>query len=101
MAKFLFNGSIPKGDNPKVEKEVDLPQPIPVYMTYLTVQPGPDGVHFLADPYGRDAHLMERFRPADAGRPRQPPRQLRREAELEFRSGDAPQAASPVLSFLA
>ena len=63
LAKFLFNGSIPKGDNPKVEKEVDLPQPIPVYMTYLTVQPGPDGVHFLADPYGRDAHLMERFGP--------------------------------------
>src|SRR6185295_3640978 len=28
LARFLFNGHIPQGDNPKVEKEVDLPQPI-------------------------------------------------------------------------
>jgi murein L,D-transpeptidase YcbB/YkuD len=63
VAKFLFDGTMPKGDNPKVEKEVDLPQPVPVYMTYLTVQPTDDGVKFLADPYGRDAHLMERFGP--------------------------------------
>jgi murein L,D-transpeptidase YcbB/YkuD len=61
VAKFLFNGIIPKGDNPKVEKEVDLPRPIPVYMTYLTVQATPDGVQFLPDHYGRDAHLMERY----------------------------------------
>jgi murein L,D-transpeptidase YcbB/YkuD len=61
VARFLFNGSVPQGDNPKVEKEVDLPKPVPVYMTYLTVQPTADGVQFLADPYGRDAHLMERY----------------------------------------
>ncbi len=61
VAKFLFNGVIPRGDNPKVEKEVDLPRPIPVYMTYLTVQPTADGVQFLPDHYGRDAHLMERY----------------------------------------
>ena len=63
LAKFLFDGTMPKGDDPKVEKEVDLPRPIPVYMTYLTVQPTADGVHFLADPYRRDEHLMERFGP--------------------------------------
>lgn len=61
VARFLFNGAIPQGDNPKVEKEVDLPQPVPVYMTYLTVQPTADGVQFLEDHYGRDAHLMERY----------------------------------------
>jgi murein L,D-transpeptidase YcbB/YkuD len=61
VAKFLFDGIIPKGDSPKVEKEVDLPKPIPVYMTYLTVQPTADGVQFLEDHYGRDAHLMERY----------------------------------------
>ena len=61
VAKFLFNGRIPQGDNPKVEKEVDLPTPVPVYMTYLTVQPTADGVQFYEDHYGRDAHLMERF----------------------------------------
>jgi murein L,D-transpeptidase YcbB/YkuD len=61
VARFLFNGEIPQGDNPKVEKEVDLPKPIPVYMTYLTVQSNADGVQFLDDHYGRDAHLMERY----------------------------------------
>jgi murein L,D-transpeptidase YcbB/YkuD len=61
VARFLFNGEIPRGDDPKVEKEVDLPQPVPVYMTYLTAQPTPDGIHFMPDPYGRDAHLMERY----------------------------------------
>jgi murein L,D-transpeptidase YcbB/YkuD len=32
-----------------------------VYITYLTVAPTADGVTFRADPYGRDAHLMERY----------------------------------------
>ncbi len=61
VARFLFDGSIPKGKDPKIEEEVDLPQQIPVYMTYLTVQPTSDGVQFLEDHYGRDAHLMERY----------------------------------------
>jgi murein L,D-transpeptidase YcbB/YkuD len=61
LAKFLFDGAVPEGRDPKVEQEVDLPKPVPVYMTYLTAQPSADGVQFLPDPYGRDAHLMERF----------------------------------------
>ncbi|CAA9501385.1 MAG: hypothetical protein AVDCRST_MAG44-801 [uncultured Sphingomonas sp.] len=61
FAAWLFNGSVPRGSNPKVEEEVNLPEPVPVYMTYLTVQPTASGVQFLADPYRRDAHLMERF----------------------------------------
>ena len=61
LARFLFDGVVPQGRNPKVEEEIDLPAPIPVYMTYLTVQPTADGVQFLEDHYGRDAHLMERY----------------------------------------
>jgi murein L,D-transpeptidase YcbB/YkuD len=61
LAKFLFDGVVPQGKNPKVEEEVDLPRPIPVYMTYLTAQATPDGLQFLPDHYGRDAHLMDRF----------------------------------------
>jgi murein L,D-transpeptidase YcbB/YkuD len=61
LAAFLFDGSVPKGRDPKVEEEVDLPQPIPVYMTYLTAQPTADGIQFMEDHYGRDAHLMERY----------------------------------------
>ena len=62
FANWLFDGYVPKGKNPKVEEEVDLPKPVPVYMTYLTVQPTASGVEFLPDHYGRDAHLMERFK---------------------------------------
>ena len=61
FASWLFGGYVPKGHDPKVEDEVNLPQPVPVYMTYLTVQPTASGVQFLADPYRRDSHLMERF----------------------------------------
>jgi murein L,D-transpeptidase YcbB/YkuD len=61
FANWLFDGYVPRGKNPKVEEEVDLPKPVPVYMTYLTVQPTASGVEFLPDHYGRDAHLMERF----------------------------------------
>jgi L,D-transpeptidase YcbB len=61
FARWLFDGYVPSGKNPKIEEEVDLPQPVPVYMTYLTVAPTADGVQFRADPYGRDAHLMERY----------------------------------------
>ncbi|HEX6604480.1 MAG TPA: L,D-transpeptidase family protein [Sphingomicrobium sp.] len=61
LATWLFDGYVPKGKNPKVEQEVDLPKPIPVYMTYLTANATSDGVVFRPDPYGRDARLMERF----------------------------------------
>jgi murein L,D-transpeptidase YcbB/YkuD len=61
LARWLFDGTVPSGSNPKVEEEVNLPQPVPVYMTYLTVLPTASGLQFLADPYGRDAALMERF----------------------------------------
>src|SRR4051794_28977000 len=61
FASWLFGGYVPKGKDPKVEEEVDLPKPVPVYMTYLTAQPTAGGVQFMPDPYGRDQHLMERF----------------------------------------
>ena len=44
FASWLFGGYVPKGKDPKVEEEVDLPRPVPVYMTYLTVQPTANGV---------------------------------------------------------
>ena len=61
LASWLFGGYVPKSHDPKVEEEVNLPKPVPVYMTYLTAQPTASGVQFMPDHYGRDAHLMERF----------------------------------------
>lgn len=63
FASWLFGGYVPKGQDPKVEAEVDLPAPVPVYMTYLTVQPTATGVQFFPDAYGRDAAILKRFGP--------------------------------------
>ena len=51
----------PRGAIRRSRKRSTCPQPVPVYMTYLTAPPTAGGVQFLADPYGRDAALMERF----------------------------------------
>ena len=40
------------------EQRIDLPRPVPVYMTYLTVAPNANGVVFRPDPYGFDAIAM-------------------------------------------
>jgi len=41
------------------EQILDLPRPVPVYMTYLTAEPSPgNGVVFRPDPYGFDALAM-------------------------------------------
>jgi len=61
LARFVFGGVVPQGKDPKVEEHINLPQKMPVYMTYLTVQPTADGVQFLEDHYGRDAHLLDRY----------------------------------------
>ncbi len=40
------------------EQVIPLPRAVPVYMTYLTVSAGRDGVMFRPDPYGFDALAM-------------------------------------------
>jgi len=51
---------------PTPEQVIPLPQPVPIYMTYLTVAAGPGGVMFRPDPYGFDALAMpQMFGPAN------------------------------------
>ncbi|HET9629445.1 MAG TPA: L,D-transpeptidase family protein [Novosphingobium sp.] len=53
LGRWLFKGAMPAAAEP--EQRVDLPQLVPVYVTYLTLQPEADGqVIVLGDPYGRD-----------------------------------------------
>ena len=53
LGRWLFKGAMPSGE--EVEQRFDLPAVVPVYVTYLTVQPGSDGhIAMLGDPYGRD-----------------------------------------------
>ena len=41
-----------------LEQSIELPRPVPIYLTYLTVAAGGDGVVFRPDPYGMDELAM-------------------------------------------
>jgi len=56
FAGWVF-GYVPQSQT-GLEAKVDLPRPVPVYMTYLTVAATPSGVTFRPDPYGFDALAM-------------------------------------------
>ncbi|HEX8640492.1 MAG TPA: L,D-transpeptidase family protein [Allosphingosinicella sp.] len=54
LARWMF-GEMPHAEPRDRQQRIDLDRPVPVYITYLTAAPGPDGeVRFRADPYGRD-----------------------------------------------
>jgi len=57
LAKFLF-GHVPKPRTGVPEERVELPEPVPVYMTYFTAVPTATGVQFRGDPYGRDRKVL-------------------------------------------
>jgi murein L,D-transpeptidase YcbB/YkuD len=55
LARFLFGGSAPRPAGAAPEQKVDLPEPVPVYIVYLTVLPDPArGVALQRDVYARD-----------------------------------------------
>ncbi|HVL79623.1 MAG TPA: L,D-transpeptidase family protein [Sphingomicrobium sp.] len=55
FASWVF-GTVPQAT--QYEQKIDLPRPVPVYLTYFTVSPTPGGLIFRADPYGFDAQAM-------------------------------------------
>jgi L,D-transpeptidase YcbB len=57
----LLLGAMPKGRDPAVEERVDLTDPVPVFVTYLTVEATADGIMFRPDPYGRDPAVLTRY----------------------------------------
>jgi murein L,D-transpeptidase YcbB/YkuD len=56
FARWVF-GRVPEPTSP-FEQKIDLPRPVPIYMTYLTVAWRGNGVEFRPDPYGWDALAM-------------------------------------------
>ena len=55
LARFLFGGAAPRPSGPAPEQRVDLPEPVPVFITYLTALPDPArGVALQRDVYARD-----------------------------------------------
>jgi L,D-transpeptidase YcbB len=59
LADWVFDGAPPSPAAVGPETRVDLPDPVPVYITYLTVEAKPGGgLAFRPDPYRRDATLL-------------------------------------------
>jgi len=56
FATWVF-GEVPQAASPR-EQRFELPRPVPIYMTYLTVAATPTGVIFRPDPYGLDTLAM-------------------------------------------
>jgi murein L,D-transpeptidase YcbB/YkuD len=56
FATWVF-GRMPQAASPR-EQKFELPRPVPIYMTYLTVAASGNGVMFRPDPYGFDALAM-------------------------------------------
>lgn len=60
LARWLFGKPLATNST-QPELRVDLPRPVPVFITYLTVVPDASGsLAFLPDVYGRDAQALAR-----------------------------------------
>jgi len=60
LQKWVFGRrQEPSGE---AEQRVDVPDPLPVYITYFTVAPTKDGVVFRPDRYNRDEKLLARVK---------------------------------------
>lgn len=65
---WAFSGKPPALPRANREQDVDLPAPIPVYITYLTALPEADGrITWQPDRDGRDRALLAALRPLSAG----------------------------------
>lgn len=54
LARWLYEGKPPPVASAKPEQRVDLPAPVPVFLTYLTAVPGEGGITYYPDVYQRD-----------------------------------------------
>jgi len=62
FARWLFNGRPPKTQGARPEQKVDLPQLIPLYITYLTAVPSGTSITYFDDFYGKDRQQMSSLR---------------------------------------
>jgi murein L,D-transpeptidase YcbB/YkuD len=54
FARWLFNGRAPKPQGARAEQKVNLPTPVPIYITYLTAVPSGTSIVYFNDFYGKD-----------------------------------------------
>jgi murein L,D-transpeptidase YcbB/YkuD len=61
FARWLFNGRPPSPKGARPEQKVDLPQLVPIYITYLTAVPSGTSIVYFDDFYGKDRVQTRRF----------------------------------------
>ena len=61
LAKWLYRGTPPTSRSALPEQRVDLPDPVPVYLTYLTAIPTDGGISVLPDVYNRDRAALAKL----------------------------------------
>jgi murein L,D-transpeptidase YcbB/YkuD len=61
LERWLFNGRPPNPKGAKPEQKVDLPAPVPLYITYLTAVPSGTSIVYFDDFYGKDRAQAQRF----------------------------------------
>jgi murein L,D-transpeptidase YcbB/YkuD len=61
FARWLFNGRPPSPKGARPEQKVSLPQPVPLYITYLTAVPSGTSIVYFDDFYGKDRTQTRRF----------------------------------------
>lgn len=54
FARWLFNGRPPSAKGARAEQKVNLPAPVPIYLTYLTAVPSGTSIVYFDDFYGKD-----------------------------------------------
>ncbi len=54
LERWLFNGRPPSPKGARPEQKVDLPQLVPLYITYLTAVPSGSSIVYFDDFYGKD-----------------------------------------------
>ncbi|MFL6725089.1 MAG: L,D-transpeptidase family protein [Sphingomicrobium sp.] len=61
FARWLFNGRPPRTQGARPEQKVDLPTPVPLYITYLTAVPSGSSIVYFDDFYGKDRVQARQF----------------------------------------
>jgi murein L,D-transpeptidase YcbB/YkuD len=59
--RWLFNGRAPSPKGARPEQKVDLPAPVPIYITYLTAVPSGSSIVYFDDFYGKDRAQARQF----------------------------------------
>lgn len=61
FARWLFDGRPPSPKGARPEQKVDLPSPVPLYITYLTAVPSGTSIVYFQDFYGKDRGQARQF----------------------------------------